>query len=140
MRQAKYSSQVQQRPLTAASNHDRQQTGLAGTTSKRPGAPLVRDEEARARRVPDGAVAREVSRPLADNTAGIATWLDAREPSRGGDLTRKRSRVVADPIDLLPQPFMLPRRFRVLSSDAAHPAVRAWLAVGVLTQVTAPFC
>ncbi len=46
MRQAKYSSQVQQRPLTAASHHDRQHTGLVGTAAKRPGAPLVRDEEA----------------------------------------------------------------------------------------------
>jgi hypothetical protein len=47
----------------------------------------------RARRVPDGVVAREIPRPLADNTAGIAAWLHAREPSRGGDLTRKRSLV-----------------------------------------------
>jgi hypothetical protein len=46
MRQAEYSSQVQQRPLTAASQHSRQHTELAGTTSKRPAAPLVRDEEA----------------------------------------------------------------------------------------------
>src|SRR5690242_14468463 len=36
---------------------------------------------------------REVSSPLADNTAGIATWLDARESSPGGDLTRKSSRL-----------------------------------------------
>jgi hypothetical protein len=63
----------------------------AGTAGERAAVRLVRDEEDRARRVPDGAVAREVSRPLADNTAGIATWLDARELSRGGDLTRKRS-------------------------------------------------
>jgi hypothetical protein len=89
----KYSTGVQQRPPTVASKHDRQHTELAGTTTKRPAAPLVRDEEARARRVPDGAVAREVSRPLADNGAGIATWLDAGEPNRGGDLTRKRSLV-----------------------------------------------
>ncbi len=46
MRQAQYSTEVQQRPLTVASQHDRQHTKLAGTTAKRPGAPLVRDEEA----------------------------------------------------------------------------------------------
>jgi hypothetical protein len=33
--------------------------------------------------------AEGVSRSFPDNTAGIATWLDAHEPSRGGDLTRK---------------------------------------------------
>src|SRR5580704_9517824 len=38
-------------------------------------------------------VDRGLRRPLPDNTAGMATWLDAREPSRGGDLTRKRSLV-----------------------------------------------
>ena len=43
----------------------------------------------RARRVPDEVVDRELSRPLPDNTAGIATWLDAREPGRGGDLTEE---------------------------------------------------
>jgi hypothetical protein len=82
MRKAQYSSKVQQRPLTTASQHDRQHTELAGATDKRPAAPLVRDEEAHARRVPDRAVAREASRPLADNTAGIATWLDACEAAR----------------------------------------------------------
>jgi hypothetical protein len=41
-----YSTEVQQRPLTAASEHDRQHTELAGATAKRPAAPLVRDEEA----------------------------------------------------------------------------------------------
>lgn len=44
-----------------------------------------------ARRVPDEAVDRGLSRPLADNTAGIATGLDAGGPSLGGDLTLKRS-------------------------------------------------
>jgi hypothetical protein len=53
--------------------------------------PIVRDEEARARCMPDEAVAREVSRPLLDNTAGTTTWFDAGEPGCGGDLTRKRS-------------------------------------------------
>ena len=48
MRQAQYSNQVQQRPLTATSQHDHQHTDLAGTTDKRPAAPLVRDEEANA--------------------------------------------------------------------------------------------
>jgi hypothetical protein len=46
MRKAQYSSKVQQRPLTTASQHDRQHTELAGATDKRPAAPLVRDEEA----------------------------------------------------------------------------------------------
>jgi hypothetical protein len=78
-------------PPTVGTKHDRQHTDLAGTAAKHPAAPLVRDEGAHARRVPDGTVTGEVSRPLADNTAGIATWLDARESSRGGDLTRKRS-------------------------------------------------
>jgi hypothetical protein len=41
--------------------------------------------------VPDELVDRGLSRLLPDNTAGIATWLDAREPSRGGDVTRNRS-------------------------------------------------
>ena len=44
--QAKYSGNAQQRPLTTASQHDHQHTELAGTTAKRPAAPLVRDEEA----------------------------------------------------------------------------------------------
>jgi hypothetical protein len=47
--------------------------------------------EGRARRVPDEKVDQELRRPLPDNTAGIATWLYAREPARQGDLTRKRS-------------------------------------------------
>jgi hypothetical protein len=42
----RYSVKVQQRPLTAASQHDRQHTQLAGTTVNCPEAPLVRDEEA----------------------------------------------------------------------------------------------
>ncbi|SRR6266851_4233743 len=46
MRQAEYSSKVQQPPRTAASSDDRQHTQLAGTTAKRSAAPLVRDEEA----------------------------------------------------------------------------------------------
>jgi hypothetical protein len=45
----------------------------------------------RAPRMPDEVVGQRLRRPLPDNTAGIATWLDAREPSRGGDLTLKRS-------------------------------------------------
>jgi hypothetical protein len=47
--------------------------------------PIVRDEEARARCMPDEAVAREVSRPLLDNTAGTTTWFDAGEPGCGGE-------------------------------------------------------
>ena len=46
MRQVLYSSQVQQLPLTIATQHDRQHTELAGMTAKRSEAPLVRDEEA----------------------------------------------------------------------------------------------
>jgi hypothetical protein len=46
MGQAQYSSNVQQRPLTTTCQHDHQHTELAGTTAKRPAAPLVRDEEA----------------------------------------------------------------------------------------------
>jgi hypothetical protein len=41
-----YSTEVQQRPRTAASSDDRQHTQLAGTTAKRPTAPLVRYQEA----------------------------------------------------------------------------------------------
>jgi hypothetical protein len=40
----------------------------------------------RARRVPDHVVDRGSSRSLLDSAAGIAAWLDAREPGRGGDL------------------------------------------------------
>ena len=47
-----YSAEVQQRPLTVASQHDRQHTELAGTTTIRPAAPLVRDEEAAEPRPP----------------------------------------------------------------------------------------
>jgi hypothetical protein len=43
---AQYSTEVQQRPLTATSQRDHQHTNLAGATAKRPAAPLVRDEEA----------------------------------------------------------------------------------------------
>jgi hypothetical protein len=39
-------TEVQQRPLPAANKHDQRRTELAGTTAKRPAAPLVRDEEA----------------------------------------------------------------------------------------------
>jgi hypothetical protein len=42
----RYSAEVQQCPLTATSERDHRHTELAGTTDGRPGAPLVRDEEA----------------------------------------------------------------------------------------------
>jgi hypothetical protein len=42
----KYSAEVQQRPLTAASEHCHRHTELPAMTDKRPEAPLVRDEEA----------------------------------------------------------------------------------------------
>ena len=47
----------------------------------------------RARHVPARVVGRGLSRPLPDNTASVATWLDAGKQSREGDLTRKRSLV-----------------------------------------------
>src|SRR5215813_1920375 len=44
--QGRYSSKVQQRSLTAASMNYRPHPALAGTTDRRPAAPLIRDEEA----------------------------------------------------------------------------------------------
>jgi hypothetical protein len=38
----------------------------------------------RFRRAPDEVISRGLSRSLPDNTAGIATWLDARQPNRRG--------------------------------------------------------
>jgi hypothetical protein len=61
---AQYSTEVQQRPLTATSQRDHQHTDLAGATAKRPAAPIVRDEEAA---VPDRLVNDGNSRSLADN-------------------------------------------------------------------------
>ena len=75
-------------------------------------------------------------RPRPDNTAGIAIWLDVGKPRRRGDLTRKRSRVVADPgRRLLLQPFMLPplRRPRMLRIVRFGSAC-----IGVLVQVIGP--
>jgi hypothetical protein len=43
---ATYSTEIQQRPHTAASSGNRQHTQQTGTTAKSPAAPLVRDEEA----------------------------------------------------------------------------------------------
>jgi len=95
--------------------------------------------EGRARSVPDEMVDRGLQRPLPDNTADIASWPDAHQPRRRRDLTRKRSRVVADPgRRLFLQPVMLPRRFRVLGCCA--PCSSGRLAIGVLMQVTAPIC
>jgi hypothetical protein len=45
MRQAQYSSHMQQHPLATSSQRDHQRTELAGTTAERPAAPLVGDEE-----------------------------------------------------------------------------------------------
>jgi hypothetical protein len=42
----RYSAEVQQRPLTAASEDSHWHTELPATTGERPEAPLVRDEEA----------------------------------------------------------------------------------------------
>jgi hypothetical protein len=80
-------------------------TYLSGVIRRRPakiGVVLAQDSEqahrvetaaseGRARLVPDRVVDRELPRPLPDNAASVATWLDAGEPSSGGDLTRKRS-------------------------------------------------
>src|SRR5580704_15939666 len=41
--------------------------------------------------VPDEVVDQGLRRSLADNIAGIATWLDARDLHWRGDLTQKRS-------------------------------------------------
>jgi hypothetical protein len=54
---------------------------------------LSHRSEDRAPRVPDEEVHRGSSRSVPDNTTGLAACLDAREPSRGGNLTRKRSLV-----------------------------------------------
>jgi hypothetical protein len=78
--------------------------------------PIVRDEEARARCMPDEAVAREVSRPLLDNTAGTTTWFDAGEPGCGGDLTRKRSVVPRSHWDLSQLYHGLTGRYRTIAS------------------------
>ena len=43
--------------------------------------------EGSAPRVPDTVTGRGTPRSLAGNTAGFATWLDAREPSSRRDLT-----------------------------------------------------
>ena len=102
--QQRYSTEVQQRPLPATSIHDRQHTELAGTTAKRPAPSVVRDEEARARRVPDEVVDRGSPRSPPDNTASTATWLDARDTGREGDLTRKRSAAKATQVHLVVVP------------------------------------
>ena len=64
-----YSAEVQQRPLTTASQHDHQHAQLAGTMDNCPEAPLVRDEEARARYVPDRRVRHGHSRSLMEPTS-----------------------------------------------------------------------
>jgi len=38
--------------------------------------------------VPDEVVGHGLSRLIPDSAADVATWLDARDPVRGGDLTR----------------------------------------------------
>jgi len=86
-----YSAEVQRQARTTATYHERRHPSLAGTTAGRPPAPLVRDDEDHARHAPDGPDAREAPRPLTDNTAGTAAWLDAREPGLRGDLTRRRA-------------------------------------------------
>ena len=104
-------------------------------------------DEVRARNVPDEMVSRGLSRSLPDNTASIATWLDAREPSREGDLTRKRSRVVADtrsPVVATTvhaaAPLPHPRMLRILRFGSAchrstHAGHRPFLLTDLLTRL-----
>ena len=54
--------------------------------------------------MPDEAVDRGSSRPLLVNTAGVATWLDARDTGREGDLTQKRSAAKATQVHLVVVP------------------------------------
>jgi hypothetical protein len=61
-----YSAKVQQRAHATASNDDRQHIDLAGKAAGRPALHVVRDEEARARCVPDRAANHEQSESLAD--------------------------------------------------------------------------
>src|SRR5260370_7469797 len=74
--------------LTAPSGSKWVQAGRPHNSRDRVGG--LRSRE-RARDVPDRVVGRGLSRPLADNIADTATWLDAHERGRGGDLTRKQS-------------------------------------------------
>lgn len=80
-------SRVQLRALQAAADPDLSRWRRRGARCRQP---VVRDQEARAHRVPDEVVGRGLSRSLPGNAASIATWLDARNRDRGGDLTRKR--------------------------------------------------
>ena len=76
-RSAKYSAEVQQRPLTAASQHERQRTDLAATTAKRPVAPLVRDEKA---------AGSNPATPEAETQ--VITWLQDDPPASGSASSR----------------------------------------------------
>lgn len=76
--------------------------------------------------MPDEVVDRGLSQSLPDNTAGIATRLDAREPERRGDLTRKRSLVQ---IQYGPRHFSktcLTARAMMRASDLRGSSLNSW--------------
>ena len=77
---------IQQHSLTAASTSYRPRPALAGTADKRPAAPLVRDEEARARCVPDRPVKPGQSRSLGDTRPYRLTCARAGQRRRTGSL------------------------------------------------------
>ena len=70
-----YSAEVQQCPLATASEHNQQQTELAGTTAKRAAVPLVRDEEGPWPRTVGGSAAKKQASGLSHR------GLEARLPN-----------------------------------------------------------
>src|SRR5262249_59312121 len=77
-----YSSKVQQRPLTATSTSYRPRPALAGTSDKRRGAPLVRDEEANA--ISLGSLRSRCLRPFRGFGAGAGGPRCPPAPPPGG--------------------------------------------------------
>ena len=88
--QQRYSTEVQQRPLTVASQHERQRTELAGTIAKRPAAPLVRDEEV--------ALDKQQRRRTASDL-GVPTGSQTARLGRRAGRTRTAS-TVGEPVSL----------------------------------------
>ena len=76
----KYSAKVQQRPLTAASEHWHRHTERPAMTDRRPAPPLVRDEEAV---------------PAACPMGGVLTGTHGRSRSDDRNLRRPRNHQVA---------------------------------------------
>src|ERR1022692_1768640 len=115
----KYSAEVQQRALTTASQRGRQHTEQAGTTTKRPALPLVRDEEAQ--REPGTAALTWLSLVCGSIDGGHVELLHA-EHSLHGSIAASLVRVA--------------HQFGVLSRDdlpgqsvaVLQPAARAFLA------------